>query len=64
LHKLLSHFHELSGQGLLINTALSRPGEAMACNPEDAINMFMGTDLKYLILENILVTKREESETW
>jgi hypothetical protein len=24
----------------------------------------MGTDLKYLILENILVTKREESETW
>ncbi|HAT27485.1 MAG TPA: carbamoyltransferase [Gammaproteobacteria bacterium] len=64
LHKLLSHFHELSGQGLLINTALSRPGEALVCNPEDAINMFMGTDLKYLILENILVTKREESETW
>ena len=64
LHNLLSHFHEQSGHGLLINTALSRPGEALVCNPDDAISMFMGTDLKYMILENLLVTKREESETW
>jgi len=26
--------------------------------------MFMGTDLDYLILENLLVTKRAESDTW
>lgn len=64
LHKLLSHFYKLSGHGLLINTALSRPGEALVCTPEDAISMFMGTDLKYMILENLLVTKRLESESW
>jgi carbamoyltransferase len=64
LHKLLSHFHELSGHGLLINTALSRPGEALVCTPEDAISMFLGTDLKYMVLENLLVTKRLESEIW
>ena len=63
-HKLLSHFYKISGHGLLINTALSRPGEAMVCSPEDAISLFMGTDLQYMILENLLVTKREESETW
>jgi carbamoyltransferase len=29
----------------------------MVCSPTDALNMFFGSDLQYLIMEDILVTK-------
>jgi carbamoyltransferase len=64
LHLLLTEFHAKAGIGALVNTTLSRVGEALACSPEDALNIFMGTDLKYMILENVLVTKREEPVSW
>jgi len=63
-HKLISRFQEKTGHGLLINATLSRPGEALVCTPEDAVNMFMGTDLNYMIMEDVLVTKREISDDW
>jgi carbamoyltransferase len=64
LYNLLKCFQELSGHGVLVNTALCRPGEALVCAPEDALSVFMGTDLKFLILEDVLVTKRKEPENW
>ena len=63
-YHLLKKFQDHTGHGLLINATLCRPGEALVCTPEDAVNMFMGTDLNYMILENLLVTKRKESNTW
>lgn len=63
-HRLLCCFQQKTGHGLLINTTLSRPGEALVCSPDDAINMFMGTDLSYMILENLLVTKRDVPDAW
>lgn len=64
LFKLLTLFQQKSGHGVLMNTALSRPGEALVCSPDDALSMFMGTDLEYLIMQDILVTKREEPSKW
>ena len=29
----------------------------MICSPTDALNMFFGSDLQYLIMEDILVVK-------
>jgi carbamoyltransferase len=63
-YSLLSQFAEATGQRLLINTALNRPGEALVCTPEDALNAFHGTDLNYLILGDLLVSKREEVDDW
>lgn len=64
LHQLLKFFQELTGHALVINTALNRPGEALVCTPEDAVEMFLGSDLNYLVMEDILVTRRPESEKW
>lgn len=64
MHRLLTTFRELTGHGLLINTTLNRPGEALVCTPEDAIDVFQGSDLNYMIMENVLVTKRPESDKW
>ena len=64
LHKLLLSFQKETGHGMLINARLNRPGEALVCSPEDALNMFLGTDLDYLIMEGVLVSKRESSDEW
>ena len=40
-----------------LNTSLNRRGEPMICSPTDALNMFFGSDLQYLIMEDILVVK-------
>lgn len=63
-YRLLNCFQQETGHGLLINTTLKRPGEALVCSPEDAVAMFLGTDLDYLIMEDVLVSRREESQSW
>ncbi len=61
-HRLLRNFQKLSGHGIVLNTSLNRPGEALVCSPEDALNLFFGSDLEYLIMQRVLVTKRPEPD--
>lgn len=56
-YDLIKSFNDLKGVPVVLNTSLNRRGEPMVCSPEDALNMFYGCDLEYLIMENILVTK-------
>ncbi len=61
-YRLLKEFEAISGYGLVLNTSLNRPGEAMVCSPEDALNLFFGSDLEYLIMQDVLITKRPEPD--
>jgi carbamoyltransferase len=56
-YALLKEMEVLTGNGAVLNTSLNRRGEPMVCSPTDALNMFFGSDLEFLILEDILVTK-------
>ncbi|NQY25712.1 MAG: carbamoyltransferase [Piscirickettsiaceae bacterium] len=56
-YDLLEEVEKLNGNAVLLNTSLNRRGEPMVCSPEDALNMFYGSDLEYLVMEDILVTK-------
>ncbi|RKZ95517.1 MAG: carbamoyltransferase, partial [Gammaproteobacteria bacterium] len=56
-YSLLEEMEKLTGNGVVLNTSLNRRGEPMVCNPTDALNMFFGSDLEYLVMEDILVTK-------
>lgn len=56
-YDLMVELEKLTGNGVSLNTSLNRRGEAMVCSPEDALNMFYGSDLQYLIMEDILVVK-------
>ena len=47
----------LPGNGVSLNTSLNRRGESMICSPTDALDMFFGSDLEYLIMQDILVVK-------
>jgi carbamoyltransferase len=57
-YALLKEMEKLNGNGVVLNTSLNRRGEPMVCSPEDALEMFFGSDLQYLLLEDLLVTKR------
>jgi carbamoyltransferase len=56
-YALIEHLETLRGNGVVLNTSLNRRGEPMICSPTDALNMFYGCDLEYLMLEDVLVTK-------
>ncbi|MBJ40108.1 MAG: carbamoyltransferase [Gammaproteobacteria bacterium] len=56
---LLTRMKERTGNGVVLNTSLNRRGEPMVCSPEDALAMFFGSDLQYLFMEDLLVTKPE-----
>jgi len=58
-YDLMVELEKLTGNGVVLNTSLNRRGEPMICSPTDALNMFFGSDLQYLIMEDILVTKAE-----
>lgn len=56
-YELIEELEKLRGVPVVLNTSLNRRGEAMICSPTDALNMFFGCDLQYLIMEDVLVTK-------
>jgi len=56
-YELLKKFEALTGIGVLLNTSLNRRGEPMICSPEDALNMFYGSDLRTLAIGDFLVRK-------
>ena len=60
-HQLISKFYEKTNCPILINTSFNIRGEPIVCSPEDAIRCFLGTDLDFLIIENFVVDKTEQS---
>ena len=62
-YALLEALERRTGNGVALNTSLNRRGEPMVCSPQDALNMFFGSDLEYLVMEDILVTKPQGTQT-
>ncbi len=56
-YALIEEMEKINGNAVVLNTSLNRRGEPMVCSPLDALNMFYGSDLEYLVMEDILVTK-------
>jgi len=56
-YRLIEELEKRTGNAVVLNTSLNRRGEPMVCSPDDALNMFYGSDLEYLIMEDVLVTK-------
>lgn len=56
-YTLIEELEKRTGNAVVLNTSLNRRGEPMVCSPYDALNMFFGSDLEYLVMEDVLVTK-------
>ena len=62
-YKLLKAFENRSGCPILVNTSFNVRGEPIVCGPEDAYRCFMRTEMDYLVLENVVLTKSEQPES-
>jgi carbamoyltransferase len=56
-YELIEKFAAKTHIPVLLNTSLNRRGEPMVCSPDDALNMFYGSDLQILALGDFLVRK-------
>jgi len=56
-YALIEALERHTGNGVILNTSLNRRGEPMVCSPTDALNMFYGSELQYLMMEDILICK-------
>jgi carbamoyltransferase len=60
LWKLLEAWEDLTGDGVLINTSMNVRGEPIVCTPEEAVACFSGTGMDVLVLENVVIFKKEQ----
>jgi carbamoyltransferase len=56
-YRLIRELERRTGTAVVLNTSMNRRGEPIVCTPADALNLFFGSELRYLILEDLLLTK-------
>lgn len=60
-HALLSHFKQLTGCPILVNTSFNVRGEPIVNTPEEAFKCFMGTDIERLAIGNCYLKKENQN---
>jgi len=61
-HALLGKVGEVSGNPVLLNTSFNLHGYPLVMGTRDAIEILLGSGLRYLIVNDVLVTKPESVE--
>jgi carbamoyltransferase len=59
-YQMIKKFDEKYNCPVIINTSFNVRGEPIVCTPEDAFRCFMRTNMDYLIMENILLDKKDQ----
>jgi carbamoyltransferase len=60
-YDLMRELEKLTGNGVVLNTSLNRRGEPMILSPADALNMFFASDLRYLVMQDVVVRKEAKA---
>jgi carbamoyltransferase len=55
---LLDHIKKELGMGVVLNTSFNIHGEPLVCSPDDALDTFVRTGVRYLFLEDFLIENR------
>ena len=61
-HRLLKAFECRTDCGVLVNTSFNVRGEPIVCTPEDAYRCFMRTEMDFLAIDDILLSKPQQPE--
>lgn len=59
---LINAFNSQSGFGLVVNTSFNVRGEPIVCSPYDAYRCFMSTDMDYLVINDFVYFKKDQSD--
>jgi carbamoyltransferase len=55
-------FYRQTGCPVLVNTSFNVRGEPIVCTPADAYRCFLATDMDVLVLEDVVLHKKEMRE--
>ncbi|HIE02602.1 MAG TPA: hypothetical protein EYP59_20345 [Thiotrichaceae bacterium] len=55
--KIIEQFEKMTGLPIVLNTSFNINGEPIVLSPDDALNTFFNSGLRYLVLDNFLVKK-------
>ena len=58
---MIRAFKNLTGCPVIINTSFNVRGEPIVCSPEDAYRCFMRTEMDYLVMENYILDKKDQT---
>jgi carbamoyltransferase len=61
-YRLIEEFEMRTNCPMLINTSFNVRGEPIVQTPEDAYRCFMRTEMDYLVMENLLLSKAEQTQ--
>jgi carbamoyltransferase len=56
-YDLISAYDKKTGIPIIINTSFNVRGEPIVCDPEDAVQCFLKTDIDNLVIDNYIVSK-------
>jgi carbamoyltransferase len=59
-YRLIRQFGDETGCPVLVNTSFNVRNEPIVCSPADAYHCFMRTNMDVLVLENFLLTKKDQ----
>jgi carbamoyltransferase len=57
-HRLISHFEQMTGEAVILNTSFNLHGEPVVCSPEDALRVFDISGLEHLAIGNFVLSKK------
>lgn len=59
-YELIREFEDQTGCAVLVNTSFNVRGEPIVCTPTDAFRCFMRTEMDYLVIEDLLLSKKDQ----
>jgi carbamoyltransferase len=59
-HQVIFEFEKLTGCAVIVNTSFNVRGEPIVCTPEEAYRCFMRTEMDVLVIENCILSKKEQ----
>ena len=63
IYQLLKKFEQKTNCPILINTSFNIMDEPIVCNPTDALNCFMKSEMDILIIGNFVLEKRDQKKS-
>ena len=58
---IINSFYKLTNIPILVNTSFNVRGEPIVCTPDDAYRCFMRTEMDYLVINNFLLRKSNQT---
>jgi carbamoyltransferase len=62
-HRIINHYHQLSGIPAIVNTSFNMHEEPIVCTPEDAVRAFVAGELDNLAIGPFMAGKPPSAET-